>query len=255
MFQAFVITLREGIEAFLIIAISITYLKKSGRSALLPAIHWGIVAAVILSIGSGLLFSRASNQALWEGVLAIIAAVSVGSMTVQLWRKARFIKSNIEHHLEASVHKPSASAFMGVFLFTVLMITREGMETALLLNTLLFQIKSNSMVAGALGGTLIAAALAVLWSKHGHRVNLGRFLQVTAIFLMVFVVQLLIYGFHELTEANVLPLDQRWHEWTEPFGPDGIYGQMLTYLMVLLPAGWLLVTVLKDRHKKTVLSR
>ncbi len=255
MFQAFVITLREGIEAFLIIAISLAYLRKSGRSALIPAIHWGIGASVVLSAVAGYLFSKASNQALWEGLLAVVAAILVGTMTIQLWRNARFIKNNIEQHLEQSVARPTASAFLGVFLFTVLMMTREGMETALLLSTLLFQIKSHSMVAGALAGVLVAASLAVLWSKHGHRVNLGRFLQVTAIFLMVFVVQLLIYGFHELTEANVFPLDPKWHDWTEPFGPEGFYGQLLTYAMVLMPAGWLLVTVLKDRQKNSALPR
>jgi high-affinity iron transporter len=101
-----------------------------------------------------------------------------------------------------------------------------------------------------LSGVLIAAALAVLWSRHGHKVNLARFLQVTAIFLMVFVVQLLIYGFHELTEANLFPMDPKWHDMTEPFGPEGFYGQLLTYAMVLLPAVWLLVSALKDRQKK-----
>ena len=67
MLQAFVITLREGLEAFLIVAISLAYLKKTGRRELLPAVHWGIVASVILSIGAGLLLARARNQSLWEG--------------------------------------------------------------------------------------------------------------------------------------------------------------------------------------------
>ena len=69
MLQAFVITLREGLEAFLIVAISLAYLKKTGRRELLPAVHWGIVASVILSIGAGLLLARARNQSLWEGIL------------------------------------------------------------------------------------------------------------------------------------------------------------------------------------------
>ena len=74
MFQAFVITLREGLEAFLIVAISLAYLRKSGRHQLIPAVHWGIGLSVLLSIGAGMLFQRASNQALWEGVLALVAA-------------------------------------------------------------------------------------------------------------------------------------------------------------------------------------
>ena len=89
------------------------------------------------------------------------------------------------------------------------------------------------------------------WSRYGHRVNLARFFQVTAVFLMVFVVQLVIYAFHEFTEANALPgvNNQYWHIATEPYGPEGIYGHWLTYLMVLVPAGWLLLSGLRDGKK------
>ena len=65
MFPAFLITLREGLEAFLIIAISLTYLRKTGRSGLVPAVHWGIGLSVLISIGAAFRFSRASNHALW----------------------------------------------------------------------------------------------------------------------------------------------------------------------------------------------
>jgi high-affinity iron transporter len=67
MIQAFVITLREGLEAFLIVAISLAYLKKTGRFALLPAVHWGIAVSVILSVGAGFLLAQANNQSLWKG--------------------------------------------------------------------------------------------------------------------------------------------------------------------------------------------
>jgi high-affinity iron transporter len=66
------------------------------------------------------------------------------------------------------------------------------------------------------------------------------FFQVTAVFLAVFVVQLLIYGLHELTEANIFPYSEPLHWATEPYGPDGLYGRYLTYLLVVLPMGWLL---------------
>jgi hypothetical protein len=76
MLQAFIVTLREGLEAFLIVAISLAYLRKSGREELVPAVHWGIGVSVVLSIGAALLFYRAANQALWEGILALVAAAS-----------------------------------------------------------------------------------------------------------------------------------------------------------------------------------
>jgi len=205
MIQSFVITLREGLEAFLIVAISLAYLRKSGRHQLVPAVHWGIGLSVVLSIAAAWLFQRASNQALWEGLLALMAAVLVASLIVHMWRHAKRLKREIESHLEASAAKSRARAFAGVFLFTSLMITREGMETAVLMGTLLFQIRAAEIIAGAAAGTVCAAVVAWLWSRYGHRVNLALFFQVTAVFLFVFVVQLLIYGFHELTEANVFP--------------------------------------------------
>ena len=63
MLQAFVVTLREGLEAFLIVAISLAYLRKTGRQGLIPAVRWGILASIALSVGAGILFARASNQA------------------------------------------------------------------------------------------------------------------------------------------------------------------------------------------------
>ena len=240
MLQAFVITLREGLEAFLIIAISLAYLRKTGRHALIPAVHWGIVLSILVSVAAAWLFQRASNQALWEGILALVAAVLVASLIVHMWRHARRIKREIETHLEQSALRTGMKAFAGVFLFTLLMITREGMETAMLMGTLLFQVRAADIITGAAAGTVCAAIVAALWSKYGHRVNLGLFFQVTAVFLAVFVVQLLIYGFHELTEANIFPYSEPLHWATEPYGPDGRYGQWLTYLLVVLPVGWLL---------------
>lgn len=249
MLQAFVITLREGLEAFLIVAISLAYLRKSGRRELIPAVHWGIAASVVLSVGAAFLFQRARNQALWEGILALVAAVSVASLTVHMWRTARRIKSDIEGQLRSSTMKQGTAAFLGVFGFTLLMITREGMETALLMGTLVFQMNSPlSILSGAVAGTTLAAAVAWLWSRYGHRVNLALFFQVTAVFLLVFVVQLLIYGFHELTEANIFPYSEPLHWATEPYGPDGRYGQYITYLLVMMPLGWLIISTLMPRR-------
>lgn len=252
--QAFVITLREGLEAFLIVAISLAYLRKSGRRELIPAVHWGIGISILISIGAAWLFQRASNQALWEGILALVAAVLVASLIVHMWRHARKLKGEIEGRLQESTLKTGAAAFAGVFLFTLLMITREGMETALLMGTLLFQVKVAEILLGAVAGTCCAAVVAWLWSKYGYRINLGLFFQVTAVFLMVFVVQLLIYGFHELTEANIFPYSEPLHWATEPYGPDGRYGQYLSYFLVLLPMAWLAGAALFGPRNKPAMT-
>jgi high-affinity iron transporter len=229
MLQAFVITLREGLEAFLIVAISLAYLRKSGRRELTRAVHAGLVTALALSAIGGYLLYNASNQELLEGPLALAAALSVTWMTVHMWRAGRQMKGDIEGRLASSSGKAAAGAFAGVFLFTVLMVTREGMETALLL----LQLKETlHLVLGAAG-------LSALWSRYGHRVNLGLFFQVTAIFLFVFVVQLLISSVHEMSEQRMLPFSAPIHEATESWGPESAFGHALTYMLVLLPAGWL----------------
>ncbi|MGH8187485.1 MAG: FTR1 family protein, partial [Steroidobacteraceae bacterium] len=155
MLQGFIITLREGLEAFLIVAISLAYLRRTGRADLARAVHWGIAVSVVVSGVAGVLFQRAANQALWEGVLAVAAAVLVGSLIVHMWRAAKTIKHDIERRLEASALRPARGAFIGVFLFTVLMITREGMETVLFLNAVLFQVQSTLVFTGAVGGVLV----------------------------------------------------------------------------------------------------
>ena len=255
MYPAFIITLREGLEAFLIVAISLAYLRKTGRTQLVPAVHWGIGLSILISLGAAYLFNKASNQALWEGVLALTAAVLVASLIVHMWRHAKRMKREIEERLESSAAKLGARAFLGVFLFTCLMITREGMETALLMGTLIVQKQATDIIVGAGLGVVVAASIAALWSRYGHRVNLALFFQVTAVFLAVFVVQLVIYGLHELTEANLFPGSEPLHWATEPYGPDGRYGQFITYLLVLLPVGWLAFAALFGGRKTQVATQ
>lgn len=245
MVQAFVITLREGLEAFLIVAISLAFLRKSGRHALLRAVYWGIAVAAGVSATGGYLLYNASNQEWLDGPLAFAAAGSVTWMVVHMWRAGRRLKGDIEGRLSESTGRVGAGAFIGVFLFTVLMVAREGMETALLL----LQLRNTlNLVAGGMLGVMGAAFVAWLWSRFGHRVNLGLFFQTTAIFLIVFVVQLLIYGVHEMSEQNMLPLSPLIHERTEAWGPDSPFGHMLTYLLVTLPLAWLAISTVLARR-------
>jgi high-affinity iron transporter len=248
MFSTLMITLREGIEAFLIVAITLAYLRKSGRTALLPAAYWGIAVGVLTSFIGGYFFGEAENKPLWEGLLAAVAAVLVASLTIYMWRAAKRMRSEIGARLETESAKGGGAAWIGVFLFVLLMITREGMETALLISVQLFQKDSGDILAGALAGVALAALVAWAWSRYGHRINLARFFQVTAVFLLLFSVQLLIYAFHEFTEAAVLPIDNEyWHLASEPYGPEGEYGHWLSYGLVLVPLAWLVFAALRAR--------
>src|SRR5436190_2332435 len=244
--QALVITLREGFEAFLIVAISLAYLKKSGRLALTRAVHYGVAIAIALSMVGGYLLFNAANQEWLEGPLAMVAAVSVTWMIVHMWRAGRRMKGDIEGRLQTSSGRAGAAAFSGVLLFTVLMVTREGMETALLL----MQLRTSPMylVVGAMTGIVGAAGVAWLWSRYGHRINLALFFQVTAIFLFVFVMQLVIAGAHEMSEQGYLPFSRVIHERTESWGPDSVFGHVLTYLLVILPAAWFALKAMTSRQ-------
>ena len=253
MLPTLLVTLREGIEAFLIVAITLAYLRKTGRVALSPAVYWGTGVAVLLSVVAGYFFGQAENKPMWEGLLAIAAAAMVLTMVVYMLKAARRMRGDIAARVEAAVARPGAGAWIGVFAFVLVMIVREGMETALILSTLMFEQGSRNLLAGAALGVLLAAALAWAWSRFGQRVNLRRFFQVTSLFLVLFTVQLLIYAFHEFTEAGAIPgIDNAyWHVATEPYGPEGVYGEWLTYLMVLVPAAWLALAWWQDRHAPT----
>src|SRR5919197_1544456 len=159
------------------------------------------------------------------------------SMVIYMMRAARHMRREIGARLEAASGRAGAGAWIGVFLFVVLMITREGMETAFITASLFQQTETTHFVWGALAGLALAAALAWAWSRYGHRVDLALFFRVTSVFLLLFAVQLLVYSFHEATEGNLLPIDNAyWHIATEPYGPEGEYGAMLTYALVLIPA-------------------
>jgi high-affinity iron transporter len=250
MLQMLVVTLREGIEAFLIVAIAIAYLRKTGRDGLVPAAWWGTGVAVTLSVVLGVFLAEFVVLPIWEAVLAAVAAALVISMVVYMLKHAKKLRGEIDGRIETASRSPGTGAWVGVFLLVLLMITREGMEMAFITATLARQEESVQMLRGALIGVALAALLAWGWSRYGHRINLGLFFQVTSIFLVLFALQLLVYSFHEATEANVLPIDNPyWHIATEPYGPEGEYGAMLTYALVLLPGLWIAWAAFGRKHK------
>jgi len=235
--QAFVVVLREGFEAFLIVAITLTYLHRSAQSHLARAVYWGIVVSIATSALLGFMLLHSPNEAIWEGVFGLVAAVLIGWLVVHMWRAAPRLKRDMEAHLSrATVARTTPAAFVGVFLFTVLMVTREGMETALLL----IQIREPEIIMGIVLGLVAAIAMAVAWVRVGHLINLKLFFQVTSVFLLLFVVQILIYSFHELTEAGIFPQSEVLHHFMEPFSPEGVFGKWFPFLMIFVCAVWLL---------------
>jgi high-affinity iron transporter len=243
MTQAFVIVWREGVEAFLIVAITLTYLRKTGRTGMSSAVYVGVGVSVVTSAILGYWLLQGVNQALWEGIFGLVAAVLVATLVVHMWRTAPRLRQIMHRQIEEiAARRTPRAAWLGMFAFTTVMITREGMETALML----MQVRGEYFWGAVLG--LGAAILtAVVWARFGPLLNLKLFFQVTSIFLLLFVGQILIYAFHELAEAGLWPNSEHLHEITEPYSPTGLYGRWFSFGIVVICAGWLAIAWGVDR--------
>src|SRR5262247_3335497 len=111
MLQMLVFTLREGIEAFLIVAIAALYLRKTGRAALLPAVWWGAGVAAVLSIAIGGWLMEFDLQPLHEGLMALVAGVLVVSMAIYMQGAGKRMGREIGERLEAAAAKPAEGAW------------------------------------------------------------------------------------------------------------------------------------------------
>lgn len=246
MSQAFVVVLRESFEAFLIVAIIMAYLEKTRRPQLLPAVYWGIGGSIGLSTVLAIGMVKTANEPLWEGIFGLLSALLVGGLVIQMWMTAAHLKRDMENRLtQRTVGKTDAVAFWGIFLFTALMISREGMEMVLLL----LQIHDPRLVTGILLGILAAVALAVLWERFSYLINLKIFFQVTSVFLLLLVIQILIYSFHEFTEAGVFPNSEALHEASEAFSPNSQFGKIFSLLTIGGCGLWLIGAWLMDRFR------
>jgi high-affinity iron transporter len=274
MLNSFIIVMREGFESFLLVAIILAYLRKSEQKWLNSSVYVAIALALAASGGLAYLLNTGveettvtnvfgaslgayvnqffANEALREAVLGAIAVLMVGTLVIHMWRHGPKVQQRMREKLDAVSSKSSrVAAVLGVFLFTFLMITREGMETALML----MQVKDPNLINGALFGLGAAILFAIGWAKFGHLINVRRFFQVTGIFLLLFMVQVSIYSFHEFAEAGLLPNSEFLHEATEKFSPDGLYGKWFSPIMIGICALWLLGAWLIDRRVKPQITR
>ncbi len=245
MINALIIVFREGFEAFLSVAIILAYLRKTRRDSLRPAVYWGIAVSIAASFGLGWLLQTV-NESLWEGVLGLVAAVLVATFVIHVWRTAPRMKRDMEERLERhTAYESRALAVAGVFGFTVLMVTREGMETALML----IQVRQGRFWLGCALGIAAAATMSWLWAHYGHRINIKRFFQVTGLFLLLFTLQIVFYSIHEFSEAGLLPHSEAIHVATEPYSPVGMYGKWFSVAMVGVCAAWLAAVSILDRAR------
>ena len=251
MLSTLVITFREGVEALLIVGIAAAYLRRSGQAALMLWLGLGALAGIAGSalLGTALV-ELGGLGSLWEGVLALVAMVLVLTCTVHPLRHGRAMKGRIVEGLERANSK--AYTNIAVFLFALLMVGREGVEAAAMIAAIVAGGAGTSALTGGVLGLVLAAGLASAWLIYGRAVNLTLFFNATATFMVLFSIQLVIYAVHEFSEAGVLPLVDNglWHFRTEPFGPEGQWGILLSYMLVLAPVALIVWT-----HAARLLNR
>ncbi|HEX9671185.1 MAG TPA: Fe-S-containing protein [Thermoanaerobaculia bacterium] len=210
MFEALVVTLREGVEAALVVGIIVAFLRKEGEERYLPAVWGGIAAAAAGSVlGAWALYRWAVNEEAFEGVLYIASALVVGGMVIWMWRHGRAVAGEVKGSLgRILARRAGAPVAAGVALFTFLMVFREGIETVLFLSALSLTTRGLLAALGAALGLATAVVFGVLFVRGSLRIDLARFFKVTGIALAVFVLQLLVNGYHELSEAGWLPANE-----------------------------------------------
>jgi high-affinity iron transporter len=202
MLQAFIVTLREGVEAALIVGITLAYLTKIGRPDLRKTVYAALVSAFLGSIGVAVILSKTHwNEDIFEGWIMLIAAFFVVSMIVFMMSAGRKLKGNIEGKVGTLAEKGSTA---GVFLFVFLMVLREGAETVLILSAVSLNSSELLSFIGTLSGVIVAVLFGVMFVKGSVRINLQKFFRVTTGILFFVAAQLLVSGLHELSESGVL---------------------------------------------------
>ncbi len=195
MLQAFIITLREGVEAALIVGITLAYLAKIGRTDLRKTVYAALAAAFLGSIGVAILISRLNwNEDVFEGWIMLVAAFFVVTMVIFMMKTGRKLKGQIEGKVGLLAGN---DAWIGLFFFVFLMVLREGAETVLILS------------AVTLNSTELMSFLGVMFVKGSVRINLQKFFRVTTAILFLVAAQLVVAGLHELSESGVLPSSKR----------------------------------------------
>jgi len=204
--SAFVTSLREGVEAALIVGIILVYLSRTGRSHLARFVWGGVALAAALSLATAIAlehFNISSDG--FEGLLLLVAAFFVITMIVWMNRAARHLKKEIETKVDIYASRSGSSGGWAIGLFVFLMVLREGAELALILRAVELSTEGLQTWIGTLTGIGLAIAVGLFFFKGTLKVPLHKFFAVTSAILMLVAFQLALTGLHELSEARWLP--------------------------------------------------
>lgn len=231
MLANFLIGLREGLEAALIVSILVAYLVKSGRTEQLAKVWSGVTIAVVTSLAAGAVLTFGPRGLSFEAQEAIggsLSIVAVGFITWMIFwmaRTARTLRSELEGRADEAI----ITGGWSLALVATLAVGREGLETALFLWTATKAAGSTlEPLVGASLGIASAVALALLIHRGALRLNLRRFFTITGALLILVAAGVLAYGFHDLQEAGILPgLDALAFDVSGTIAPSSWYGTLL----------------------------
>ena len=227
----FLIGLREGLEAALVVSILVAFLVRTDRRHVLPKVWFGVAIAVAISVGVTLVLALTQQALTFEaqealgGSLSIIAVGFVTWMIFWMRRTARTISADLRGKLEDAIKMGSTA----VVLMAALAVGREGLETALFFFTAAQAAGETSQpLIGFLLGIAVAVVLAYLLYRGAVKINLGRFFMVTGALLIFVAAGILAYGVHDLQEAGILPgLNSLAFDVSATVPPDSWYGVLL----------------------------
>jgi high-affinity iron transporter len=204
--SAFLIALREGVEAALVVGIVLVYLTRTGRTRWSRYVWGGVAAAVALSLGVAIALERFQiSEDGFEGLMYLVAAFFVVTMIVWMNRVAKHLKKEIEEKVEKYAERGGSAAGWGIGLFVFLMVLREGAELALVLRAVEMSTEGLQTWIGTVAGIGAAVAVGLFFFKGTLKVPLHRFFAVTSSILILVSVQLAVTGLHELSEARWIP--------------------------------------------------
>jgi len=240
----YLIGLREGLEASLVVVIVVAYLVKSGRRHLLPRVWGGVAIAIAVSLAFGALLTFGPRGMTFEaqealgGTLSIVAVGFVTWMVMWMARSAR----SLSGELKGAVDRAAEAGGASLVVVAMLAVGREGLETALFLWA---ATQAAASASGSSTGPLLGAALGLatavvagtLFYRGAVRINLGRFFTWTGAFLILVAAGVLSYGVHDLQEARILPgLNSLAFDVSDVIEPTSFLGTLLKGTLNFSPA-------------------
>lgn len=215
MTAATIITLRETLEASLIVGIILAYLNHTQNKRHAPFVWMGVAAGIALSVALAVIFQMVVGdfsgraEELYEGVTMLIAAMLITWMILWMLQQRRTIRKNIEMKVQARLTPACRTGRdehpWGLFWLTLIATAREGIETVIFLKAAILQAGGSHQIIGGLLGIVVAILLSVLLFRGIVNIPLKKFFTATSVLLILFAAGLIAHGIHEFEEAGLIP--------------------------------------------------